>query len=165
METVSMRHWIAGKTWVCAIWIGLLSSVVVPTPSVAEDDEATHGSAVHWDHDEEEHQFIRITESGLRPDVQRISPEMALGWLNYSSHIARVSFDEEVSKHLVCRTSGAGAFQVTEKRLISPKIQSSQFASLCSLARGTYSYEVETFSGIGTGGGRSQTYPGKIIVE
>lgn len=190
MKTRSMNRW---SRWQ-RLSPGLLAVIVLlgaPVASIAEDEgahpqdrEATsssgtedHTSEDHastpgtedhasvWDHAEFEHQYVRITDSGLRPAAQKIHPEMALGWINYSSRIARISFDAAVVKKLTCRTQGVGAFQVVDERLLSPKVQSMQFASLCHLARGEYAYEVETFSGIGTVGGPRRTYKGKILVE
>lgn len=185
MKTRSTNRW---SRWQ-RLSPGLVAVIVLlgaPVASIAEDEgthsqdrEATSSSGTEdhastlgpedhtsvWDHAEYEHQYVRITDSGLRPAAQKIHPEMALGWINYSSRIARISFDAAVVKKLTCRTQGAGAFQVVDERLLSPKVQSMQFASLCHLARGEYAYEVETFSGIGTGGGPRRTYKGKILVE
>jgi len=119
-----------------------------------------------WDHHvADEHHYIRITDGGLHPKVLRLESEAAVGWMNYSSLIARVSFDKEVAKHLTCRA--ASGFSITNGHLASPGIQSMQFASLCDFAPGEYTYRVELFPGIGTTQGSlgNRTFEGKIVVE
>jgi len=119
-----------------------------------------------WDHHvADEHHYIRITDGAVHPKVLRLESESAVGWMNYSSLIARVSFDKEVAKKLTCRA--ASGFRLTNGRLTSPGIQSMQFASLCDFAAGEYTYRVELFPGIGTNQGSlgNRTFEGRIVVE
>lgn len=115
------------------------------------------------DHADHEHQLIRISEHRVRPDVQKIHAGDAIGWLNYSSRIARVSFDREVGKKLTC--TSPGSFRIDGERLVSGDIQATQFATLCNLAPGEYDYQVTLRSGIGAGQGGEKTIDGKIVVE
>ncbi len=117
------------------------------------------------DHAEHDHRMARILETRVHPKVIEIHSADTLGWLNYSSKRARISFDAEVAKILTCRSKGT--FHLDGPRLTSNDIQSSQFASLCSLAPGEYEYRVELRSGIGGSGGSSlgKSFTGKIIVS
>ena len=124
-------------------------------PALASDD------IDHVDHD---HEFVRIGAVSLHPAVSRIGPGDAIGWVNYSPNIARVSFDAEVGKKLVCRSRVS--FQLTGDRLQSADIQGRQFASLCQFQPGEYDYRVELLSGAGAGGRQiERVLEGKIVVE
>jgi hypothetical protein len=125
---------------------------------------STIAAAQEPDHADHEHKFVRITSSKLHPETQQITSTDAIGWVNYSSKIARVSFAREVGKHLTC--TSRGSFRLTGDRLESGDIQSRQFASLCRLASGEYSYRVDLNVGIGSssGGIPSKSFEGKIIV-
>lgn len=124
----------------------------VAAPAVAEDSD-------HADH---HHQLIRIFEGRVRPQVQNIGSEDALGWLNYTSKIARISFAKDVGKKLTC--TSPGSFRIDGERLVSGDIQATQFATLCNLAPGEYDYRVTLRSGIGTNQGGAKTIDGKIVV-
>ena len=106
--------------------------------------------------------MIRIFEGRVRPEVQTIGSDDALGWLNYTSRIARVSFDKEVGKHLTC--TSPGSFRIDGERLVSGQIQATQFATLCNLAPGEYEYQVTLSSGAGTTGAPERTLGGRIVV-
>ena len=101
------------------------------------------------DHAELDHVFVRITDAGLRPPAQSLAANQAIGFLNSSSQVVRISFDKAVVTRIKCRS--ASSFQVEGERLASGRIQGSQFASLCSLAPGSYPYRVDLQSGAGTG--------------
>ena len=88
------------------------------------------------DHAEHNHRMARITETRVHPKVIEIHSADTIGWLNYSSKRARISFDAEVAKNLICRSKGT--FHLDGPRLVSNDIQATQFASLCSLAPGAY---------------------------
>ena len=128
------------------------AALLLPAPAPAEESD-------HADH---EHQLIRIFEGRVRPGVQTIDSKDALGWLNYTSKIARISFDKEVAKHLTC--TSPGSFRLDGERLVSGDIQATQFATLCNLAPGEYAYRVTLFSGIGTTAGGEKHLDGKIVV-
>jgi len=115
------------------------------------------------DHADHHHQLIRIFEGRVRPAVQTIGATDALGWLNYTSRIARVSFAKDVAKNLTC--TSPGSFRIDGERLISGDIQATQFATLCNLAPGEYDYQVTLRSGIGVGQGGEKTIDGKIVVQ
>lgn len=135
--------------------LALSPFLLAPAPAAAEEADS--------DHAEHRHQLIRIFEGRVRPEVQTIDTDDALGWLNYTSRIARVSFDAEVAKHMTC-TSPSG-FHLDGPRLVSRDIQSTQFATLCSLAPGEYAYVVTLHSGIGTERGPDREIAGKIVVS
>ncbi len=116
------------------------------------------------DHAERDHRMARILETRVSPKVIEIHSADAIGWLNYSSKRARISFDAEVAKNLTCRSRGT--FHLDGPRLVSNDIQATQFASLCSLAPGEYEYRVELGSGIGGAGASiGKSFTGKIIVS
>ncbi len=117
------------------------------------------------DHAEHNHRMARILETRVHPKAIEIHSADAIGWLNYSSKRARISFDAEVAKNLICRSKGT--FHVDGPRLISHDIQATQFASLCSLKPGEYEYRVELRSGLGGSGGAGlgKSFTGKIVVS
>ena len=125
---------------------------------------STIAAAVEPDHAEHEHRFVRITSAKLHPATQQIHATDAFGWVNYSSQIARISFDREVGKHLAC--TSRGSFRLTGDRLESGDIQARQFASLCRLAPGEYAYRVDLHAGIGSSGGGtpSRSFEGNLVV-
>jgi|GEM_PF-5061982 len=94
--------------------------------------------------------FIQITDGRLRPPTQHLHPGELLGWRNYSTQRARISFDTQIAAQLHCRTPGS--FRSTGRRLQSGAVQAMQFASRCSLAPGRYGYQVELLSGQGASG-------------
>jgi plastocyanin len=111
------------------------------------------------------HRFVQIRSASLNPQVIHIEATDQIGWLNYSSNVARVSFDREVGKQMVCTTRTS--FTATGERLESHDIQGTQFASLCRLAPGAYTYRVDlrTGAGAGSGLGRGRRLEGRVIVE
>lgn len=129
---------------------------------VAPTSPARAGSDT--DHIDHEHRFVRIGAASIHPEVSRLAVEDAAGWVNYSSKIARVSFDAEVAKKLTC--SSPSGFHLTGDRLESRGIQSMQFASLCRFAPGEYAYRVELFSGVGGAGrGYDRVIQGRLVVQ
>ncbi len=113
---------------------------------------------------EAHHVFVTILQGRLKPETQTLKAGDAVGWLNYSDKIARVSFDKEVAKQMVCKKEGS--FRLNGDRLESTNIQAQQFATLCVLSKGTYEYKVDLFTGAGTGAGIvPTTRTGKIVVE
>ena len=116
------------------------------------------------DHAEHNHRMARILETRVHPKVIKIHSADAIGWLNYSSQRARISFDAEVAKNLICRSRGT--FHLDGPRLVSNDIQATQFASLCNLAPGEYEYRVELRAGLGgSGASIGKSFTGKIIVS
>jgi hypothetical protein len=116
------------------------------------------------DHAELDHVYVRVTDAGLRPPAGKLLATQAIGFLNSSSSVVRVSFDRSVAKLIKCKS--ASSFQVEGERLTSARIQGSQFASLCSLAPGEYAYRVELSSGAGTGGEQFvRSFDGKLDVR
>ena len=140
------------RTCSLAAAVGL---AVLAFSAAASEDES--------DHAKHEHRFVRITSGSLHPKALKVGTDEAFGWVNYSSKIARVSFDQEVAKKMLCTTRTG--FQLTGDRLESGNIQGRQFASLCRLAPGEYAYLVELRSGAGTTGGSGRTLEGTLIVE
>ncbi len=116
------------------------------------------------DHAGLRHRVVPITSQRLNPDLQRIGSGDAFGWLNYSTMVARVSFDKEVVDRLTCRS--ASKFRLVENRFESGDIRSGDFTTLCSLAPGEYDYRVELRPSDRTGAeARLVTHDGKIIAE
>ncbi len=110
------------------------------------------------------HVYVTILQGRLKPEVQKLTPGDAVGWLNYTDKIARISFDKEVAKRMICRKEGS--FKLTGDRLESSNIQAQQFATLCVLSKGEYTYKVDLFAGAGGGAGNvPTTREGKLIVE
>ncbi len=137
-----------------AVWLLLLALIFGPASSFAAEP----------DHAEHDHRMTRILETRVHPKTIEIHSTDAVGWLNYSSKRARISFDAEVAKSMTCRS--IGTFRVDGPRLTSTDIQATQFASLCSLAPGEYEYRVELKSGIGSGGATpGRSFTGKIVVS
>ena len=137
------------------IWLLLLVLIFGPSSSLgAEPDHAEH-----------DHRVARILETRVHPKTIEIHSTDAIGWLNYSSKRARISFDAEVAKSMTCRSMGT--FRLDGPRLTSSDIQATQFASLCSLAAGEYEYRVELRSGISGTSGSSpgKSFTGKIVVS
>jgi plastocyanin len=114
-------------------------------------------------HADSSHRFVRITSGGLQPATLHLSPGERIGWVNYSSHIARVSFEREVARQLVCTEEGS--FRMTGARLESKGIQATQFASLCELAPGSYVYRVDLHAGAGSGAGQQRSLEGRVVVH
>ena len=136
-----------------AVW--LVSLALVFGPSSALGAEANHG--------DKDHKVARILETRVRPKTLKIHSTDAIGWLNYSSKRARISFDAEVAKSMVCRS--VSTFRLDGDRVVSSDIQATQFASLCSLAPGEYEYRVDLRAGIGGSPGPGKSFAGKIIVS
>jgi len=113
----------------------------------AEGVEAQDPAGVDWDHQDLQHRYVRITDAGPRPDSQTLDPKHAVGWLNYSSLVARVRLPVNVAAHMTCTSDGG--FRLVGERLVSPDIQASQFVSLCRLAPGAYPYEITLVPGLG----------------
>ncbi len=135
------------------VWLLFLALIFGPSSSLgAEPDHAEH-----------EHRMARILEARVSPKAIEIHSRDAIGWLNYTSKRARISFDAEVAKSMTCRS--ISTFRVDGPRLTSKDIQATQFASLCSLAPGEYEYRVELSSGVGAGSSPGKSFTGKIVVS
>jgi len=138
--------------------VGVLMLLV----GAAGDRAATE--ATDPDHAGIRHRVVPITAQRLNPDLQRIDVGDAFGWLNYSTMVARVSFDREVVDRLTCRS--ASKFRIAGNRFESGDIQSGEFTALCSLAPGEYDYRVELHASDWTGAeAELVTHDGKIIVN
>jgi len=81
--------------------LSLLVATLLLVPASAAGQEADHAGA--------DHVFVRITSSSLMPSMQTMQHDQAIGWLNYSNRIAKVSFDREVGKKLLCKAPGFGS--------------------------------------------------------
>lgn len=143
-----------------ALWFLALSGAFL---LVASDPARADEPAVS-DHTNKDHVFVTILSLKVRPEVQPLKAGEAVGWINYTDKIARVYFDKDVAKKMTCTSKGS--FRVNGDRLESTDIQAQQFASLCSLAPGEYSYNVELRAGLGSGGGSvGSPISGKLVVE
>ena len=123
---------------------------------------APAASAADPDHFEHRHRNVRISSGRIYPKVLEIHSNDALVWINYSSRVARVSFDKSVAAKLKCNSRSA--FGVTDDRLVSSRIQGSQFASICNLSAGEYAYRVDLYSSSGDAVS-ARSFEGKIVVE
>ena len=140
-----------------ALAAALLLALAAPVGAEKPAEEAV-------DHFHHPHRFVRIGDASVSPEAQRLHPGDAFGWVNYSRRIAKVSFDASVADSLVC--AAPSGFRLLDGRLVSPDIQFHQFASLCSLTPGEYTYRIELRAGIGQGGGAIPvTRTAKLIVE
>jgi len=111
------------------------------------------------------HEYVRIAQLSLRPEVLHIDEGQSVGWLNVSRHAARVTFQREAARHMICDSEQA--FRLTESGLESRRIQGRQFASMCQLEPGEYRYTVEleqSASGSGTTGLVRQLH-GTLVVH
>ncbi len=116
------------------------------------------------DHAKYEHRFVLITSARIHPDPARVTTDQALAWVNYSPKIARISFEKDVATKMTCRSRGS--FRITGDRLESNDIQGRQFASLCKLAPGEYTYRVALFDSSGaTVSPPARRLEGTIVVE
>ncbi len=120
------------------------------------------GAADPVDHFEHRHRSVRISSGRIHPEVLRIQPNDALIWVNYSRLVARVSFDKSVAAKLQCNSRSA--FRTIGDRLLSSRIQGSQFASICSLSPGEYTYRVDLYAGPGAGISE-RSFERKIVVQ
>jgi hypothetical protein len=126
---------------------------------------AAHAArAADPDHIDHEHHLVRIGSNALHPETLTLGPNDAFGWLNYGDRIASVSFPASVAEKMLCRERSS--FRLTGDRIESGDIQARQFVSLCSLAPGTYEYEVAMRSGIGgSGDAPGRTLRGTLVVK
>ncbi len=90
-----------------------VSLLLVGGTTSAREDEVDHARF--------EHRFVRITSARLHPDPLRMTPDEAIGWVNYSSKITRVSFEKGIAAKLACRSQAS--FRFTGDRLESNDIQ------------------------------------------
>lgn len=133
----------------------LLALFVLAAPAARAED------ADHIGHD---HRLVRIGSNTLYPETLTVGASDAFGWLNYGDRIARVSFPASVADKMLC--SERTSFRLTGDRIESGDIQARQFVSLCSLAPGTYEYEVATRAGIGgSGAAPGRTLRGTLVVR
>ncbi len=138
----------------------LFSSMLVAGALLTTAPTASAADPV--DHFEHKHRSVRISSGRIHPKVLQTHSNDALVWINYSSRVARVSFDKSVAAKLKCNSRSA--FGVTEDRLVSTRIQGSQFASICNLAPGEYAYRVDLYSHSGDAVS-ARSFEGKIVVE
>lgn len=128
------------------------------------------GTAVHvalpargegTDHDDHAHHFVRITDDRLNPRVVEMRTGDAIAWANYTRKKARISFDREVAKRIICERPGS--FVLTDRALESQELRGLQFASLCKLTPGEYEYEVD-LHGVTPGHVPSKGLKGRVVV-
>lgn len=111
------------------------------------------------------HAFVRISQMGVSPEVLELESGRAIGWINRTSRVARVSFHRNVARHMVCESDMG--FRLNGQQLESPRIQSRQFASLCQLEPGRYTYRVDLRSGAGAMGSPEpvRSFEGTLVVR
>jgi hypothetical protein len=110
----------------CSVWI----APAAWGQDTAEPDHVEHPTLI-----------IGIVPTRLLPTVLVVPNGSAFGWLNYASREARIEFDEDIGKKLTCRSPGQ--FRAAASELAAPRIASGGFVTLCSLAPGTYDYQVK----------------------
>ena len=143
-----------------ALVVGALALALLVTPggnpAAAEEARPDH---IHLGH-----RLVPIMPGSLYPKVQRIHASDAFGWLNYTTRVARVSFDKEVAARLTCKSPSG--FHLTGERFESRDIPSGGFTSLCNLAPGEYDYRVELRSGLWErADGVPEVLEGRLVVE
>ena len=108
--------------------------------------------------------MVRITASRLHPETIELRADETLAWVNYSNRAARISFDSSVATKLHCKHGAS--FRLNGERLESRDVRGRQFASLCQLEPGEYTYRVElvqTAGSIAPAGDR--VHEGRIVVR
>jgi hypothetical protein len=128
-----------------------LLAVLAATPCLADTG----------DHSDQGHHFVRITNGALIPGLVKMESGEAIAWGNYSSKRARIAFDREVAKRIVC--DAPGGFHRSDAALESNELRARQFASLCRLQPGEYSYRVLLY-GATRGWIESKGMAGRIVV-
>ena len=113
------------------------------------------------DHDDHAHHLVRITDDRLAPRVVEMHFGDAIAWANYTKKGARISFDRDVAKRIVCEAPGA--FVLTDDALESRELRALQFASMCKLTPGEYEYRVN-LHGVTPGSDPSKGRKGRILV-
>lgn len=138
-----------------AACLGLISAttLVLAAPANAEGEP---------DHAKHDHGTIRITAKRIHPNTATLSGDDAIVWMNYSEHVAFVSFDAEVAKHMTC--VGPSNFSFENGRVRSGPLRGNEFASVCSLEKGSYPYKV-TLLDVGFSTGPPRVLDGKLIIE
>lgn len=84
---------------------------------------------------------ILLTDHRLSPSRIEIGPDHRVQWLSYSRYGARIAFDREVARSMVCHR--LVNFQLDEDTLRSATLTTGDVASFCKLAPGRYRYRVE----------------------
>ncbi len=138
----------------------LFSSILVMGSLLTTAPAASAADPV--DHFEHKHRSVRISSGRIHPKVLQTHSNDALVWINYSSRVARVSFDKSVAAKLKCNSRSA--FGITGDRLLSSPIQGSRFVSICNLSPGEYAYRVDLYSRAGDAVS-NRSFEGKIVVE
>jgi hypothetical protein len=132
----------------------VLLAILVPSPWPSRADTG--------DHSEQGHHFVRISDGALTPGLVTMKPGEAIAWGNYSSKRARISFDREVARRIVCEAPGG--FHLSDEALESNELRARQFASLCRLEPGEYTYRVVLY-GATRGWIDSKGMAGRIVVS
>lgn len=137
---------------ILTLWLAVIGTPAGAIPPLVSEPELDH---VHYSH-----KTVRITSTGLQPEVMRIHTDDAFGWLNFSSRVARVSFDAKVGKRLLC--TSLTTFRITGDRLESGDVEKLHFVSLCRLLPGQYDYRVRLLPGRRRG---EELLEGTLVVE
>ena len=140
-----------------ALAVAALTLLLAPGGgSAAAEDNPDHAHLAH--------RLVPIMPGSLYPKAQRIHASDAFGWLNYTTRVARVSFDKEVAARLTCKSPSG--FHLTDDRFESRDIPSGGFTSLCNLAPGEYDYRVELRSGLWErADGVPEVLEGRLVVK
>jgi len=123
---------------------------------------ATPARADIGDHSDQKHHFVRITDGVLIPGRVEMRSDEAIAWGNYSSKSAQIFFDREVAGRIVC--DAPGGFHLSDDALESNELRPRQFASLCRLQPGEYTYRVR-LSGSTRGWIDTRGMAGRIAVS
>ena len=147
--------------------LGLLLLVAV-TPALAAEDADNHANAAR--------KTVTIGRDRLVPPDLKMSSSEVLEFENFTGHPRTVRFiepDDQVDKircGLVNKNSShtpTVLFSWDYKKRLSATLLPGQFATVCSLAPGNYSYLIEAAGGVkaGTGAERKLAPKGTITVE
>lgn len=120
-------------------------------------------AAIH-DHSGLDHHTIRIRERRVSPERAEIPEVSTVAWVNYTSNVLIVSFDEDVADKLVC--TGPSNFTLSGGRLVSKPLRANEFASVCHFKPGTYSYEIKMLTIAHSGApGLDRPLQGQLVIE
>jgi len=117
---------------------------------------------------------ITLDGQDIRPSSTEMQNGEVLSFVNYSTHPLRVTFTEpkDLEKHIRCGLvhdvktppSAPWALFTWENGKLVGDVPPGQFASVCSLEPGSYSFTTES-TGAGRADGRPGTLPVKGTIE
>ena len=86
------------------------------------------------------HKVVLITDQEVRPERVMLEEGQLVAWISYSAVPAKVVFEREVAKSMICHS--LVNFSIKDDELASQLIHAGEFASFCELKPGRYRYKV-----------------------